>query len=38
MLAQILAGECALNENEQDVQESLHAWIGEAQRRRALMV
>src|SRR5713101_6613400 len=37
MLAYILVGECALDEKEQDVQESLHAWIGETQRRRALV-
>src|SRR4029077_17231043 len=40
MLAYILVGKCALDEKEQqqDVQESLHARIGEAQRRRALIV
>ena len=34
MLAYILVGKCALDEKEQqqDVQESLHAWIGESQR------
>src|SRR5258708_35568435 len=39
MLAYILVGKCALDEKEQqqDVQESLHAWIGETQRRRALV-
>ena len=39
MLAYILVGECALDEKEQeqDVQESLHAWIGETQGRRALV-
>jgi hypothetical protein len=32
-------GECALDKKEQgqDVQQSLHAWIGEAQRCRALV-
>ena len=40
VLAQILVGECALDEKEQeqDMQESLNAGIGIAQRRRALMV
>src|SRR3981081_4728359 len=40
MLAYILVGKCALDEKEQqqDVQESLHARIGEAQRRRALVI
>src|ERR1700693_1682706 len=40
MLAYILVSECTLDQKEQDqdVQESLHAWIGEAQRRRALVV
>src|ERR1700686_1406305 len=40
MLAYILVGKCALDEKEQqqDVQESLHARIGEAQRRGALVI
>src|SRR5271163_1387582 len=40
MLAYILVGKCAMDEKEQqqDVQESLHARIGEAQRRRALVI
>jgi|SRR5579863_9269711 len=40
VLAQILVGECALDEKEEEqhVQESLNAGIGEAQRRRPLVV
>ena len=40
MLAYIPVGKCSLDEKEQqqDVQESLHARIGEAQRRRALVI
>src|SRR6202171_3146859 len=40
MLAYILVGKCALDEKakQQDMQESLHARIGEAQRRRALVI
>ena len=40
MLAYILVGKCALDEKEQqqDVQESLHAWVGESQRRHALVI
>src|SRR6202451_2925208 len=40
MLAYILVGKCSLDEKEQqqDVQESLDARIGEAQRRRALVI
>ena len=39
MLAHVPVGECALDEKEQeqDVQESLDAWIGEAQRCCALV-
>jgi len=40
MLAYILVGKCALDEKEQqqDVQDGLHARIGEAQLRRPLIV
>ena len=40
MIAYILVGKCSLDEKEQqqDVQESLHARIGEAQRRCALII